>query len=71
MTQYPTQSHYPDTEVTNPFPILLMPSARLGSDKYQFESNWFDSTGNRTPDRPHFEASALRIRLPRPVASLQ
>ena len=26
MTQYPTQSHYPDTESTSPWPILLMPS---------------------------------------------
>ena len=34
LTRYPTQSHYPDTEPTNPHPILLMPNARLGSDKY-------------------------------------
>ena len=25
MTQYPTQLHYPNTEPTSPFPILLMP----------------------------------------------
>ena len=25
-------------------PILIMKSARLGSDNYQFKSNWFDST---------------------------
>ena len=25
-------------------PILIMLSARLGSDKYQFEGHWFDST---------------------------
>ena len=44
MTCYPTQSHYPDTEPTSPCPILIMPSAWLGSDKYQFKSNWFDLT---------------------------
>ena len=32
MTWYPTQSHYPDTEVTSSCPILLMPNTRLGSD---------------------------------------
>ena len=36
MTYYPTQSHYPDTERTSPCPILIMLSARLVSDKYQF-----------------------------------
>ena len=30
MTQYPTQWHYPDTELTSPCPILLLPSTRLG-----------------------------------------
>ena len=34
MTCYPTELHYPDTELTSPFPILIMPSARLGSNKY-------------------------------------
>ena len=38
MTCYPIESHYPDTELTSPCPILIMPSARLGSDKYQFGS---------------------------------
>ena len=33
---YTTQLHYPDTETTSPCPMLIMPSARLGSDKYQF-----------------------------------
>ena len=45
MICYPTQSHYTDTEPTSPSPILIMPSARLGSNKYQFESLWFDSIG--------------------------
>ena len=30
------QSHYPRTELTSPFPILIMSSAWLGSDKYTF-----------------------------------
>ena len=37
ITQYPTQLHYPNIELTNPFPVLLIPSATLGSDKYQFD----------------------------------
>ena len=36
MTCYPTQSHYPNTELTSPCPIIIMLSARLGSNKYQF-----------------------------------
>ena len=35
-TWYPTQSHYPDTELTSPCPITVMPNAGLSSDKYQF-----------------------------------
>ena len=31
-----TQSHYFNTEPTSPCPILVMPSAWLGSDKYNF-----------------------------------
>ena len=29
MSQYPTQSCYPDTKVTRPFPVLVMLSGRL------------------------------------------
>ena len=36
ITCYPTQLHYPNTEWTSPCPILIMPSTRVGSDKYQF-----------------------------------
>ena len=36
LTQYLIQSHYPDTVLTSHGPILLMQSARLGNDKYQF-----------------------------------
>ena len=28
--------NYPEIELTSPFPILVMSSARLGSNKYQF-----------------------------------
>ena len=48
MTCYPTHSHYPDTEQISPHSILIMLSARLGSDKYKFLSLWFDSTRFRT-----------------------
>ena len=44
MTYYLTQLHYPDTEPSSPCPFLIMPSARLGSDKHQFSSHSFDST---------------------------
>ena len=40
MNQYPTESHYPDSEQRSPCPILLMLSARLGSDKYQFDKSF-------------------------------
>ena len=42
MTRYRTQSHYPDTKPTSSCPFLIMPSAWLGSDKYQL--HWFAST---------------------------
>ena len=36
MTQFPMQWHYPDIELTSPWPVLVMSSIRLGNDKYQF-----------------------------------
>ena len=36
VSQFPTQSHYPDTELASPCPIIIMPSTRLSSDKSQF-----------------------------------
>ena len=39
-----SHSHYPDSEPTNPCPILIMPNTGLGSDKYQFKSHWFNLT---------------------------
>ena len=47
-TCYPTQSHYPDILPTSPCAILLMPSARIGSDKYKYLSHGFDSIRVRT-----------------------
>ena len=41
---YPTLAHYPDTELTSPCSIRIMPSAWLGSDKYKYLSHWFDVT---------------------------
>ena len=41
ITRYLTQSHYLDTELTSPCPILLMPSSRLLSDKNQFYKSLF------------------------------
>ena len=51
MTQYPTQSYYHDTELTSPRPILIMQSARLGSEKYQFcnSLDWLDWELNSRP----------------------
>ena len=63
MTWYPTQSHYPVTEPTSPCPILLMPSTKLGSNKYHFckslvwhdwESNSRSPAGVFIPPRPFF-----------------
>ena len=48
MTCYPTQSHYPVTDPTSHCPILIMLSARLWSNKYQFLSCQFDVTRFRT-----------------------
>ena len=44
MTLYPTQSHYPDTELISLCPIRLMSNAKLGSDKYEFYTSlvWLD-----------------------------
>ena len=51
VTWYPTQSHYPDTQLTSPYPILIMLSTRLGSDKYPFWKSliWLDRDSNPRP----------------------
>ena len=52
MTKYPSQSHYPDSELTL--------SARLGS--INFISHWFDSTGNGNPNfLPHARPTLYRF----------
>ena len=45
MIQIPTQTHYPDTEQTSPFPIVV-PSTRLCSNKHSFVSDWFHLASN-------------------------
>ena len=37
MIQYPTQSDYPETDLTSSYPILLMLNTRLGNDKDEFD----------------------------------
>ena len=49
MTAYPTQPHYPDTELTSTCPILMMLSTWLGSDKSKSLSHWFHSTRFSNP----------------------
>ena len=62
MNWYRIQSHYPNTELTSPYLILLMPSARLRSDKYRFDKSlvWFDWEPNLWS--PTCEAPAQPIR---------
>ena len=46
------QSHYPETELTSPCPIILMQSSRLGRNKYQFYKSllWLDwELNSRSP----------------------
>ena len=55
ITRYPTQWHYPDIMLTSPCPILLMPSARLDSDKYQFykslsQLGWYSNSRHCTQE---------------------
>ena len=61
MTRYPTLSHYLDTELNSPSPILLMSSIRLESDKYQFDKSlvWRDLEPNSRS--PAHETCALLI----------
>ena len=48
MTWYPTQSNYLDVEPTSPCPFLIIQSAWLGSDSYQFIKLlvWLDQGSN-------------------------
>ena len=62
-----TQLHYPDTEPMSPFPILIMPSAWLEIDRYQFKSNWFDYARFEFPNLPKWERDTLLIQPSRLV----
>ena len=44
MILYPTQSHYPETELTSSCPITIILSTWLESDKYHLLSHCLDST---------------------------
>ena len=70
MTQYPTKSHYPDTEFSSLCPILLMLNARLRSVKNQCYKSvlWLDREPNSCS--PTCEAHALPIRLLHQVSEL-
>ena len=48
MSQYITQSHYLNTEISSPCPILLMLSTRLGSKKDQFYKSLGPVCGKKT-----------------------
>ena len=78
MTCYPTQSLYPNTEQTSPCPILIMPSAGLGSDTCDLRIPRSPRTGGghfthsatltgsvRTGNKNHFYCCAGQgLRLP-------
>ena len=51
VTQFRTQSHHHETELTSHYPILMMHSTRLGDDKYQFCKLfvWIDQKSNPWP----------------------
>ena len=49
VTKYPTQSHYSDSDPTNPCHILIMLIAWLGSDKYQLLSHCIESIQDSNP----------------------
>ena len=76
MTCYPTQSYYPDIEPNSSCPIIIMLSARLGSDIINLKiigltqpglENTrcrFEPATFRFPDRPEREADTLLIGQP-------
>ena len=61
LTNFPTQSHYPNTELTSPCPILAIPSARLGVTRIRFLRHWFDLTGIQTPEFSQGNPARLMI----------
>ena len=62
MTWYPTQSQYPDSELTSSFPIWIIQSICLESDTYLLLSHWFYSTmGFESHDLPKWWRDAQLI----------
>ena len=57
MTQWPTQSHYPDTVLISPFPNIVM----LSNGMYQLGKYWFDSAGMLTPNLPDRKPALWRF----------
>ena len=53
-----TQSWYPDND---PFPILIMLCARLGSDKNKYLSHWMYWTAKQTPGLSHVRPTLCRF----------
>ena len=68
MIQFPTQSHYPVTELTSPCRSLIMLSGWVGCNKSKFVRHWFDLTIVSTygfespPIHPKRDTNALLIR---------
>ena len=55
-------THYPDTDLSSPYPILVMPSTRLGSDKHNFyKSLGLTRPANRTLNLPHARPALCRF----------
>ena len=48
--RYPTLSHYPDNDPTSPCPMLIILSAWLGRDKYQYLSHYLTRPRIKLPN---------------------
>ena len=74
MAWYPTQSHYPDTELASPLPLLIMPSTLLGgSGKYQFDKSlvWLEHGFEPTISRMWDQWSTNSANAPGIIYSLE
>ena len=69
-TRTRTPKRYPNIELTSVCPILVTPSARLGSDNYHFSKSviWLSWDSNSWPSAS--EACALPMSPPHPVPML-
>ena len=61
-TDIPPKSHYPDTELTSHSPMILIPSAKLGSDEYLFDTSLVLLKQDQNSRSLTQEARALPIR---------